>query len=163
MTPDVTESSMTAASATVVPLVRFAGHGRRVVFLVLANVAIAGIAGLTNGLLTDTGASMMVRVVASITAGALAFAAIVLAGGAGRPHIMTLEIRGLGRAPMRICAPKLRAEWTRPDAQLFAPPDFEVAPELWSVLCAVLEPAFANADEARPSLADRRGATETKP
>jgi hypothetical protein len=171
---------------TIVPLTRFAGHGRRVLVLVLGNVAIIGIVALVHELAVVAGASIAVRVVASVAAGVLVLAAMLFVmratsrsaalrlevsgagigivsrqgvaeprpidrleirrlayltheGGSGQPHIMTLEIGGLGRSPLRICVPKLRGGWPHPDGQLFSPPEYEIEPEHWTVLCAMLE------------------------
>jgi hypothetical protein len=171
---------------TIVPLARFAGHGRRVLVLVLGNVAIVGMVALVNELAVLAGASVAVRVVASIAVGMLVLAAVLFAiratsssaalrlevsgagigivsshgvteprpidrleirrlayltheGGSGQPHIMTLEIGGLGRRPLRICAPKLRGGWPHPDGQLFSPPEYQIEPKHWTVLCAMLE------------------------
>jgi hypothetical protein len=182
----IKNSSMGMAQRTIVPLSRFAGHGRRVLVMVLGSVAIVSVAALVHELVATTEASVAVRAVASIAAGVLALAAVLFVmwatsssevlrlevsedgigivtrhgstepcsldrleirrlayltheGGAGQPHVMTLEIRGLGRRPLQICAPNVRGGWPQPDGQLFSPPEYELEPKHWTVLCAMLE------------------------
>lgn len=177
---------MAAMQRTILPLSRFAGHGRRVLVMVLGSVAIVAVAAIVHELAASAELSVAVRAVASMTAGALTLAVVLFLlratsssvalrlevsedgvgivsrrgvakpcavdrleirrlayltheGGSGRPHIMTLEIHGLGRRPLRVCAPSVRAQWPHPDGELFSPPEYEIEPEHWTVLCAMLE------------------------
>lgn len=63
---------------TVVPLFRYAGHRRSVGLLVLGNVPVIGVAALVHQLLATTGASVAQRATASIVAGALVLAVVLL-------------------------------------------------------------------------------------
>src|SRR5690554_6637319 len=170
---------------TLVPLKRFEGHGRRTAILVLGNVSIIAMAAVTYELVAATHASIAVRAVATLGAGALVLMVMLWVywatarsvplrlfvspngvgilgrhpptrpcpidrltvrrlaylpheGGAGHPHVMALEIGGLARRPLIVCAPKMRGGWPELDGHRFRPPQYELEPEHWTLLCAML-------------------------